>query len=68
MSGEFRRVAENQNWEPYFAYLDGLRDSGVTNMFGACPYLVEEFHLEKKLASKILAAWMNQIEGSKNDS
>lgn len=27
----------------YFEYLDELRESGVTNMFGAAPYLVSEF-------------------------
>ena len=58
-----RAGVENKNWEPYFAYLDGLRESGATNMFGAGPYLVEEFHLDKELANEILAAWMRQIEG-----
>ena len=27
----------------YFTYLDDLRESGVTNMFGARPYLEAEF-------------------------
>lgn len=47
-----------QNYEEYFAYLDVLRESGVTNMFGARPYLVEEFGLPKAEASKVLSAWM----------
>ena len=33
-----------------FTYLDELRDSGVTNMFGAAPYLQREFDLEKREA------------------
>lgn len=44
--------------EKYYQYLDGLRDSGVTNMFGAYSYLVEEFGLEPKEARRILAEWM----------
>ena len=42
-----------------FAYLDDLRESGVTNMFGATPYLQEEFDLNKKDAGDVLVAWMN---------
>ena len=33
--------------EEYFDYLDNLRESGVTNMFGASPYLQEAFDLTK---------------------
>lgn len=44
--------------EEYFEYLDMLRESGVTNMFGATPYLVEEFGLSKAEARKILLEWM----------
>lgn len=43
----------------YYEYLDGLRESGVTNMFGAAPYLLNQFHeLDKALARKVLADWM----------
>ena len=31
-----------------FDYLDILRESGVTNMFGATPYIQEEFGVDKK--------------------
>ena len=41
-----------------FAYLDGLRESGETNMFGAGIYLMWEFGLERHEARKILADWM----------
>jgi len=33
--------------EQYYNYLNDLRDSGVTNMFGASPYLQEEFGLSR---------------------
>ena len=41
-----------------FDYLDGLRESGVTNMFGAAPYLMEEFGFDKREASQWLVEWM----------
>jgi hypothetical protein len=41
-----------------FEYLDGLRESGVCNMFGARPYLQEAFNLPKNEASAILSEWM----------
>lgn len=39
-------------------YLENLRLSGVTNMFGAVPYLMEHFGITQKQASAILAQWM----------
>ena len=46
----------------YWIYLEELRRSGVTNMFGATPYLMEEFGLEKNEARKILIDWMNNYD------
>lgn len=42
----------------YWIYLERLRRSGVVNMFGATPYLMDEFGLSKREASNILAEWM----------
>jgi hypothetical protein len=42
-------------------YLDELRDSGVTNMFGAAPYLVEDFNMSKAEARKALSEWMENF-------
>jgi hypothetical protein len=39
-------------------YLDELRDSGVTNMFGATPYLQRKFGLSQRDAKTVLVAWM----------
>jgi hypothetical protein len=40
-------------------YLDTLRESGATNMFGARTYLMDEFpDLTKRLAQSILLEWM----------
>ena len=43
----------------YWLYLEALRKSGVTNMFGAAPYLQREFDLSRDEASEILLDWMN---------
>ncbi len=43
-------------------YLDRLRESGETNMFGASPYLQNEFGLEKREAREILSQWMKTYE------
>lgn len=45
--------------EKYYEFLDELRGSGVTNMFGAGPYLVEFFGVSRKEAHEILSDWMN---------
>lgn len=42
----------------YWLYLEDLRRNCVTNMFGAVPYLQDEFDLDKEEAKKILADWM----------
>jgi len=39
-------------------YLDELRESGETNMFGAGAYLRREFALSKADASAVLVYWM----------
>ena len=39
-------------------YLDELRKSGVTNMYGAGPYLVDEFDLTRKESHEVLSYWM----------
>ena len=44
--------------DKYWIYLENLRRSGVTNMFGAVPYLMAEFGIDKKRASEILSDWM----------
>jgi|TARA_R110000824_G_C14956282_1_gene651506 hypothetical protein len=45
----------------YFDYLDELRLSGETNMFGAAPYLQATFGIDKKEARNILQEWMNNF-------
>ena len=42
-------------------YLDGLRESGITNMFGAAPYIQDEFEVSKKEAKEFLSTWMKNF-------
>ena len=39
-------------------YLDALRESGVTNMFGASQYIQEEFDLPGEISATALLYWM----------
>lgn len=45
--------------EEYLHFLDGLRDSGITNMYGAAPYIEDAFGVTKQEARKILLYWMS---------
>ena len=51
---------QNQNSE-YFEFLDGLRESGEINMFGAPTVLQEVFDLGRHEARDVVAAWMKQF-------
>jgi hypothetical protein len=46
----------------HLVFLDKLRESGVTNMFGAAPYLKRAFGLTAKDATDILLYWMETFE------
>ena len=39
-------------------FLDALREYGATNMFGAAPYIVEEFGVSRTEAKEFLLNWM----------
>lgn len=44
--------------EEVFSYLDDLRESGATNMFGARPYIMREFRVSSEKAGALLSEWM----------
>ncbi len=49
----------------YFEYLERLRRSGVTNMYGATPYLQRAFpELANELerAAELLLAWFDSFQ------
>ena len=57
---------KEQQQQEHYEYLDGLRASGVTNMFGAAPYLEEEFGMDKQEARHVLKEWMAQFGKEKD--
>lgn len=48
--------------DEYLEYLDDLRESGETNMFGATPYLEDDFDLSRADARSVLSYWMKSFE------
>ena len=45
-----------------FLYLDRLRESGIVNMFGARPYVEDEFGLGRREAKDLLIEWMETFD------
>lgn len=43
------------------AFLDDLRESGATNMFGAGPYVQRRFGVDKREAQAIVMEWMDSF-------
>ena len=52
-----------EEWDKYYQVLEAIRRSGVTNMFGATPYL-QEFcpELSGEEAREILCNWMSNYD------
>ena len=46
------------NEENIFEYLDKLRESGVTNMWGASTYIEKEFDVSRRESGDLLVKWM----------
>ena len=52
-----------EDWEEYYQVLENIRESGITNMFGAAPYLKELCpELSHKLAQAILVNWIKNYD------
>ena len=47
-----------EEWIEYYVYLEKLKQSGVTNMFGSPQFLREAFDLGRREAINIVANWM----------
>jgi len=47
-------------------YLNELRDSGKTNMFGATPYIQEKFQFTSRESREILVLWMENFSEEGN--
>lgn len=50
--------ADNKTEQMYFDFLEDLRQSGDTNMFGSSPYLQAAYGLSKQEATATVGKWM----------
>jgi len=48
--------------EEHLTFLDNLRESGATNMFGAGPYVEQSFGVSSREAKEIVVYWMNSFD------
>jgi hypothetical protein len=46
-----------------FEFLDELRESGQTNMFGASAYVMDELGHDRITARNLVSAWMQSYDG-----
>lgn len=47
--------------DKHIEYLDGLRESGAINMWGAGAYLAREFSIDENQAAEIFFYWKNSF-------
>lgn len=48
----------NPEWKEYYILLEGIRKSGICNMWGASPYLAALAGIDHKLAKEVLCSWI----------
>ncbi len=53
-----------EDWLKYYKTLEAIRQSGITNMFGASPYLYEMFpdELTEEEARQVLCNWISNYD------
>jgi hypothetical protein len=63
MSENKEKYPIKEEWEEYYKVLEGIRRTGVCNMWGAAPYL-KEFcpELSKKESEDILVNWITNYD------
>jgi len=57
----------NEEWIEYYRWLEDLRQSGITNMYGATPYLREAFPEVRNDAQRVLGSWMKNYNALLSD-
>ena len=60
MEAEFEHLYGDM--DSYFSFLNFLRTTGVTNMYGAPAYLRDEFDLNKQESQFVVTAWMQSFQ------
>lgn len=48
----------NKAWKDYYVLLEGIRQSGICNMWGASPVLADFAGITQSLARDILLSWI----------
>lgn len=48
----------------HIKYLENLRDSGRTNMWGAAPFLAKKFKLSQEDADSLVVQWIGSFDKS----
>ena len=56
----------NHKWKDYYIMLEAIRQSGITNMWGASPYLAEFAGITQGLAKDVLLSWIENYDELKN--
>jgi len=51
----------------HLEFLDVVRESGETNMYGAGPYLIEQFGVSRVESREILGYWMKTFTERHDD-
>lgn len=65
-----QRSSPDRNMQEYFDFLEKLRDSGVTNMYGATPYLQKQFpelRHDFKRAVNIMHSWFDTFKTGRKE-
>jgi len=57
-----KRDFSDADLKTYFGFLEDLRKSGKTNMFGAPQYLREAFGLSKEESYDVFSRWTDQFK------
>lgn len=63
-SNNIRKASDNEI--EVFLFLNDLRESGITNMFGASPYIEDEFGYDRRTSMTLLSAWMDNFNDDGN--
>jgi len=56
-----RRAANRSKAKDVYEFLDSLRESGVTNMYGGAAYIELHFGFTEKVATEWLLKWMKSF-------
>lgn len=62
LSSSGDKNAINPEWKNYYLLLEGIRQSGICNMFGAHPYLAELAGISLELAKNVLSNWIKNYD------